>query len=170
MTHNDCDISIDALRQHFDYDAETGIVRRKIAIRGRPAGSKVWANGSAGYPKVQFEGRTVMLHRLIWALTYNAYPPAGMFIDHKNGDRRDNRLCNLRLASNSQNQANKVKWSGTSSRYKGVSWEKSRRLWKARIKKDGILINIGRYATEEEAHAAYCRKADELFGEYARYA
>ena len=169
MTHVDRNIDIEVLKQYFDYDPETGIVRRKIATRGRPVGAEVWAGGSAGYPKVQFEGRTILLHRLIWAITYGSYPPEGMFIDHRNGNQQDNRLCNLRLASNSQNQANKAKWNGTSSRYKGVSWEKSRRLWKARIKKNGVLINIGRYATEEEAHAAYCRKADELFGEYARY-
>ena len=87
-------------------------------------------------------------------------------IDHINGIKDDNRFCNLREATNSQNNANKKKTIKNVSGYKGVYKDGNR--WRSQIEINGKKIHIGRYETPEEAHAAYVTKAKELFGDYAK--
>lgn len=90
-------------------------------------------------------------------------------LDHRNGDRLDNRKENLRIATASQNQANTRKMRRSqpmTSRFKGVSLDRGR--WLASIRVRGRKRNLGRYGTEEEASAAYERAAREAFGEFAR--
>jgi len=103
--------------------------------------------------------KAVYMHREIM----NA--PAGMQIDHINGNGLDNRKVNLRLCNCSQNQRNARKRKKTTSRFKGVSWNNNR--WRARIYFNGEQITIGRFKSELEAAKAYDKKAVELFGEFA---
>jgi len=109
---------------------------------------------------------TVYMHRLI------AQTPAGMETDHINGDGLDNRRSNLRHATASQNRANTGKparpdGSRHSSRFKGVSWDRSRGRWQAKITVNGLCRNLGRYDYEESAAAAYDRAALAAWGEFA---
>ena len=91
----------------------------------------------------------------------------GVFADHINGDGLDNRRCNLRLTTASQNGINRRKVNG-SSQYKGVSWNKPLNKWIVHIKKDGKILHLGCFLSEGEAAKTYNKKAIELFGEYAR--
>lgn len=84
----------------------------------------------------------------------------GVMIDHINGNELDNRKCNLRLCTNSQNQMNAKKQSNSSSEYKGVTKNKP---WRASIGSK----TIGHFNTEIEAAEAYDSKAKELYGEFA---
>lgn len=104
------------------------------------------------------------MHRLILGTS------VGMEVDHVNGDGRDNRRVNLRLATHSQNMANQRKRrDGISSRYKGVWYERRRkRPWRAKIKVRGRQVNLGYFETEEEAAYAYNLAALEHFGGFAR--
>jgi len=96
------------------------------------------------------------LHRAIY--------PANI-VDHKNRDSLDNRRSNLRRATKSQNGANaKKRIDGATSKYKGVSWDKSRGRWVAQVRGD----IRGRFDTEEAAARAYDAGAVELYGEFAR--
>lgn len=88
-------------------------------------------------------------------------------IDHINQDRTDNRFCNLRVASRSENKANVGLRSDNVSGYKGISYVKARRLWQATISRDGKAKYLGRFARKENAALAYNFAAFELFGEYA---
>lgn len=90
-------------------------------------------------------------------------------IDHANRDVHDNRKKNLRLATHSQNNANKVKYlHDASSKYKGVTWHKANGYWQAQLKTRGINYYLGKFETEVEAALAYDRKAKEVHGEFAR--
>lgn len=121
------------------------------------------------------------LHQLIWE-RMTGQPIAGYYlVDHWNQDKLDNRRCNLRAATRTENEANKQKRrthkkkDGTTapySKYKGVTFIKDRpRPWRALISKlvDGKtkVMHIGVYATEWEAAEAYNNRAYELFGEFA---
>ena len=80
-------------------------------------------------------------------------------VDHKNLNPLDNRRENLRVCTNLQNQMNRGPRRGSSSKYKGVQWDKGRNRWKAGITIKGKLHFIGRYLLEKEAAKMY----DEIY-------
>ena len=95
--------------------------------------------------------------------------PKGVMVDHRNGDKLDNRKENLRLCTNSQNQANRQVFRGASP-FKGVCWQK--RLngtgsWKAQLIVNGEVVYLGVFKTDLEAAAAYNEAALKHFGEFA---
>jgi len=92
----------------------------------------------------------------------------GLEPDHINGDGCDNRRCNLRFCTHSQNIMNKRKRLGCSSIYKGVSWRKARRKWAAYIRVDGRLKHLGYFGDESEAARAYDKEARKHFKEFAK--
>jgi len=97
--------------------------------------------------------------------------PKNKMVDHVNGDKLDNRRENLRLATNSENQANRRAVRGKSN-FKGVTWQKrtydeGRGYWKAQIVVQGKLHYLGKYCTDLEAAAAYNDAAVRFFGEFA---
>ena len=103
--------------------------------------------------------KTILMHRLILGTTKK------MKTDHANHNTLDNRKKNLRICSTAQNRMNAKKHKVSESRYKGV--RKSLKKWRAHIKFNGILINLGTFNLEKEAAIAYDIKAKELFGEFA---
>ena len=91
--------------------------------------------------------------------------PDGWEVDHINGDGLDNRKCNLRLCTRSQNGANRHKVRGN---FKGVCWYSRCNKWGASICHDRKRYHLGYFDKELEAAKAYDDKAIELFGEFAR--
>ncbi len=103
------------------------------------------------------------MHRLIMAT------PPGMDTDHINGDKLDNRRCNLRICNRSENKQNSGKQNGkTSSIYKGVSWNNADRKWTAKIKANGNRYWLGYFPNEISAAIAYNEAALKYYGEFAR--
>jgi len=108
------------------------------------------------------KNKNVKMHQVIMGTE------EGKVIDHINSNGLDNRKANVRFATSQQNSWNQRKQRGnSSSKYKGVSWEKKRKEWRARITCNDKLIFIGCFNTEEAAAKAYDGKARELFGEFA---
>ncbi len=101
------------------------------------------------------------MHRLIVGAK------AGISIDHINGNTLDNRKCNLRIATPSQNSMNQ-RIKEHSSHYKGVTWHRQHGKWYAQLKHNQHLNFLGLFLNEEDAARAYDAKAKELFGEFAR--
>lgn len=95
-------------------------------------------------------------------------PPAGVMIDHINGDKLDNRRENLRLCTNSQNQANRKLTRGVS-KFKGVGWQKTAwgGHWFAKITVNGSVVCLGSHHTDLDAAKAYNEAAVLHFGEFA---
>jgi hypothetical protein len=107
------------------------------------------------------KGKFVYMHRLI------IDAPSALDVDHINHNSIDNRRCNLRLATRSQNNMNGLKRNnGRVSRFKGACRDRGK--WRAYIGLNGRIKWLGFYGTEEEAALAYNRAAIEYFGEFAR--
>ena len=108
-------------------------------------------------------GCAITLHR--WLLD----APEDMYVDHINGNRLDNQRNNLRICLPSENNFNQAKTSSpTSSKYKGVCWNKNKRRWQSNICCKGKRTQLGLFRDEINAALAYDRKAAVLFGEFAR--
>jgi hypothetical protein len=103
----------------------------------------------------------LLMHRLIM----NAQK--GEHVDHIYHQTLDNRKSELRVCTPAQNGWNRGLQANNTSGYKGVNWDKQSRKWKAQIRHNGKIINLGRYATPELANEARCRGAAELHGEFA---
>ena len=136
------------------YDASTGIFTR-LKYRGVPktvpASLKI---DKDGYAVLKFRGASFLAHRLAWFYVHGFWPKE--YIDHKNGDPADNRLCNLRESTNSENQQNlKARRENTAGKLLGTAWHKRKRKWIARIGIGRERIFLGYYPTAEEAHEAY---------------
>ena len=111
-----------------------------------------------GYAYVRPEAKLVSVHKLIVD-----YP----IVDHINRDRLDNRKINLRAATKSQNAMNASKPKHNTSGFKGVSWCKLTKKWKAGIKANGRSKTLGYFVDILDAAKAHDAAALELFGDFA---
>ena len=105
--------------------------------------------------------KNIRLHRFIISAK------DGEEVDHINGDTLDNRRCNLRICTHSQNMANTGAYSTNTSGYKGVSFEKSTAKWRAGIMRGGKHYSLGLHTTPELAAIAYNKAAVQYYGEFA---
>ncbi len=121
-----------------------------------------WHITANGYASVSRKSGRVWMHRLIMNT------PKGLFVDHINGDKLDNRKCNLRNATRSQNGMNKPKMANNKSGYKGVTFNKRLQKWVAQIKLEDKKMHIGTFFCKIEAAKAFDMKAIALHGEYAK--
>lgn len=156
------------LRSVLHYDPKTGkftwIARTARCIKiGDEAGS---LNGE-GYVQIQVDKVSWAGHRLAWFYMRGRIPRQ---VDHENLIRSDNKFSNLRPATGSQNTTNQAKRENTSSRFKGVTWNKRRGKWQAGIKVRGRSIHLGLFDDERPAHDAYVAAARKYFGNFARAA
>ena len=117
----------------------------------------------------KYEGkksRKIYLHRAL----LKAGP--GEIVDHINRNSLDNRRANLRMASSQVNNINRGKnktWKGrpTTSKYKGVSWDRKREMWNSYIRCNDKKKHLGYFTVEKDAARAYDAMAYELYGDYA---
>lgn len=109
----------------------------------------------------------VFVHRLV-AKCFVSNPDELPFVDHVNGDKRDNAASNLRWSTPSQNTCNAVATCCGTSRFKGVSWSTQYNAWRAAIVKDGVHYFLGHHANEIDAARAYDAAATRLHAEFAK--
>lgn len=157
------------IRDYLSYDPETGeFTWLKPPRRGVAAGAKAGSNTSDGYLAIRWRGARYKAHRLAWWFVHGELPSDASVVDHINGITLDNRICNLRLATTSQNHMNKrAKRNGTSP-FKGVTRLVDTALWQAHIRVNGKQKNLGKYLRQEDAARAYDAAARAHFGEFAR--
>lgn len=161
-------IDVAYLRECFSYDTETGVITWRERPRhhfGSDHTCRVWntknagrelTHNSNGYVLVAINRRLHKSHRVAWAIATGEWPDGQ--IDHINGVRNDNRLCNLRVVSNLINSMNRGRKKNNTSGVTGVYWSKQAKKWQAYINV-GRRQHLGYY--DEISAAAAARKAAE---------
>ena len=145
---------------HLEY--KDGLLFWKTRKQGRPLSKIAGSVGAGGYLKVNFFGRNYLSHRIIYEM-HKGKIPTGMFVDHIDRNRKNNKIENLRLATKKENNRNNSAI--------GFSFVKDKKQikkpWQARIRFENKLNHLGYYETIVDARAAYLRARKQLFGEFS---
>jgi hypothetical protein len=156
------DITAEQVRELLHYDPETGVFTWLVPHRGH-----VGTAGHVkpdGYLQIGIGGHKFYAHRLAWLWVNGQWPDGDL--DHRDTNRANNAIGNLRPATQTENNRN-TRASRSASGLKGVS-RHPRSGWRAKITVEGRSVFLGRFATPQEAHAAYCEAARKAFGEFWR--
>lgn len=156
-------ISQGELRNLIEYNPETGMWRWRVVRRNHKTGWFAGALTPNGYLTIRIDGKTYYAHRLAWFWVHGEWPK---ITDHRDRDKANNRLDNLRLATKSKNAVNAKRRTDNVSGYVGVSWNDLRSKWQARIVRDGVLYSR-LFADDKAASEWYMRRRTELFGDFS---
>jgi hypothetical protein len=161
-------MNIQKMREFISYNPDSGVMTWKKVLSNRTKpGALCGANiDSKGYGRVCFDGKQYRAHRVVWALFYGEAPDQQ--IDHINGNRLDNRIANLRLASNAQNSRNCRLSKNNTSGVTGISYHSKAKKWMAQIMLSRKNNYLGLFNTKEEAIAARKKAETQYFGQFAK--
>jgi hypothetical protein len=157
------------IKELLDYNPETGIfIWKSKTSKYSPikVGSIAGYLKSSGYRIIEIYNKAFREHRLAWLYVYGVFPSDQ--IDHINGIRDDNRISNLREATNKENSFNKKPSKNNTSGYKGVSWNKKNNKWVSQIRVDKKSIYLGLYDSLEDAAIAYQAAAIRYHGDFRK--
>lgn len=149
-------LTVDYLKERLEYDQSSGLFYHKHDFGSRyKKGDRADTPGHArlsGYRLINLLNQKFLAHRVAWLYVHGVFPD--LHVDHINGDKSDNRICNLRivdLQKNIQNQRKPSKRSTTG--VLGVHMHQGK--FRAALTVDRKRIHIGMYETKEAAYAAY---------------
>ena len=177
MTYRET-LTFEQANQLISYNPSTGVFIwkiRDILFFKSERHCKVWnskyANKIAGsindcgYIQICFFKKPILAHRLAFLLMTGKYPKDR--VDHIDENKTNNCWSNLREANHSQNLANTGLWRHNTSGHKGVTWDKSRGKWQAKIKINGKMVHLGRFDNIEDAAYVCKKKYEEVYGEFS---
>lgn len=170
-------LPVEYLKECLDYNPETGQAFWKERPRLHFSSDRIWrksntqyagktagyVNGVTGRMMIKVADVDLLLHRVVFAIHYSYWPKDQL--DHKDGNHLNNRIVNLREASNAQNLKNRKKHVTNKSGYTGVTARGKR--WISQICVDNKVMHLGMFDTPEDAYTAYCRAAQIHHGEFA---
>lgn len=159
MNYRDCntplnDLTSEILRSVTNYDPEKGIFTWKVAPKHSRirVGDVAGCSDSKGYIVIKILYKMYKAHRLAWLYTQGQWPIGQ--VDHINRVKSDNRIANLREATNVLNGQNRSKNCDNTSGHTGVCWVKGSSKWKAYITINQKRVNLGHFSTIEGAVSA----------------
>ena len=134
------------------FDRATGHFYWRRGARGRkgvyePLGTK----DLDGNIIIKLNGKRYLAHRLAWFYEFASFPY--FKLQHVNGDKKDNRIKNLRIMKDHPmpDEDEEVTPQKHKSAYKGVSWNAARGKWIAKVSSHGDSVYLGGFDSEEEA-------------------
>jgi len=153
----------------YDENSPSGLIWIKVRKKahrinvGGVAGTK---NKVTGYWSIGFQGKQYYCHRVVYKL-HNKINIQNTEIDHHDQDKDNNTIENLRIATGNEQQWNqRIRITNTSG-IKGVTWDKQRNKWRARIGVNGNTYNLGSFENKYEAEKVAIKAREELHGEFA---
>lgn len=150
------------LRENMIYVPETGVFMWKLNGFGRVMGKRLGCLNDAGYLVMKVRQVPYYAHRLAWLYVYGEWPNG--LLDHKDENKANNAIANLRKATSAQNSARR-KTTRKVAPSRGVFPHGAGFV--ARIHHAGVRHYLGYFPTLEDAKAAYQAKAKEIHGEFA---
>lgn len=152
---NDAELTLEYAKSKLSYDERTGELRWIVSVNSRAkSGAVAGCDHGCGYISVGLCGKIFLAHRLAWFIHFGTWPK--LQLDHINGDKKDNRIVNLREVTNSQNAQNVIRARPESATgLRGVIFDKAKRLWRADIRINGSRKYLGYFSEKEKAHNAY---------------
>ena len=159
---------LNLLRRALAYNHETGVFTWKISpSQSVKAGDVAGTVHPTGYIHIGYKRRIYRAHRLAWAFMSDTWPSSD--IDHINGNCDDNRIVNLRIASDSENLCNRKLCTRNKSGVKGVHWFNPLGKWCAQIGKNGKRYHLGYFSSIEDAAKKVADERIRLHGEFANH-
>lgn len=155
------ELTHDELVYRFSYDPHTGFFSWRNPKHKRNVGKHAGTVCPLGYEHVSYGRWQYRSHRLAWFYFYGEWPKH--HIDHKNGDRLDNRVCNLRDAPQSENMKNVKRSDRNTSGVTGVGWYKRTGMWTAEIGVGGKKVRLGTFKHKADAISAR-KQAEKDYG------
>lgn len=146
-------ITQEILKVNLSYDEINGTFVRRRSHHGRRAGTVAGSLSKNGYIHLHVNGKKYLAHRLAWLYVTGEFPKND--IDHRDGNRSNNAINNLRAATRSENFENLSRKSSNTSGFIGVTFCKQTRRWRAEISASKVKYDLGRHDTPELAGMAY---------------
>lgn len=149
------DLTAAEVRALLHYDASTGLFRWRVRCsQGVRAGDCAGSRSRQGYLTIFIRGHQYATHRLAWLHVYGTWPVGD--IDHRNGNKADNRIANLRDADHSTNMQNRrVPYRRSRAIGPIGATQLSNGRWVAKIRVGGRLHHLGTFDSSSAAGAAY---------------
>ncbi len=141
-------------------DYENGILYRRVLSLNTY--KRVGNKDKGGYIQFGLNGKMGKVHRYIYEQYHNVKLTPDQQINHINHKRDDNRIENLEVVSNQQNQQWQRKPKNNTSGYKGVNWDTNANKWRAQIQINGKIQYLGLFDDIKLARQAWIAKATEL--------
>jgi hypothetical protein len=160
-------ITQDELKSKLHYDPDTGIFTWINSYGTAKKGSIAGCFNSNGYTIIRINKKGYRSHRLAWLYCNGIIPE---YVDHINGNIKDNRLCNLRECTIQQNAFNSKLRVDSTSKIKGITWHKNTKKWQARVCVNYKSIYIGIFNNINEAKLAVEKYRIDNHKEFARHA
>jgi hypothetical protein len=148
------------LKEVLNYDSETGEFFWRTQRSQQRIGDKAGTKKKSGYIQIRFNKKSYYAHRLAWLYTHGEWPDN---IDHINHDRADNRLCNLRSVSLTENCRNLALRAKNTSGVNGVFFNKRHNKWHATIQMKKRMVHLGLFDNLDDAAKAR-QNADIKYG------
>ena len=149
-----------SLKEILEYNEKTGEFIYRVNRGKFKIGDVAGTNRVDGYTTIKIHGTPYLAHRLAWLYVTGFWPTKQ--IDHINRNKRDNKFCNLREATNLENGQNVSISAKNTSGHTGVSWYKRKQKWQAQIKLNHKCIHLGYFCDKEDAILARAKAKAEI--------